>query len=61
MEDPDCDLTFTENNTFTDNYAEVRGGVLNWEVNEPDLDLDYMLFEGNYAERYGNNIACYAS
>lgn len=61
VEDPDCDLTFYGENTFKDNYSAVRGGAINWEVNEPDLDLDWMVFEGNYAERYGHNIACYAS
>ena len=30
-------------------------------MNEPEIDLDWMDFEGNYAVRYGHNIACYSS
>lgn len=44
-----------------DNFADVRGGAINWEVNEPSIDLNWMHFEGNFAARYGHNIACYAS
>jgi hypothetical protein len=57
----DCDLTFDGVNTFENNYADVRGGAINWEVMEPNIDETYMDFEGNRAIRYGDNIACYAS
>lgn len=60
LDERDCQLTFSGDNSFKFNWADVRGGAINWETNEPLIEGD-MEFRNNTAIRYGDDIACYAS
>ena len=57
--DPLCKLTIDGTTTFTNNYAAVKGGAINWNYVEPIFGSK-IKFSNNKAGWYGDNIAAYA-
>ncbi|CDW85822.1 UNKNOWN [Stylonychia lemnae] len=55
-----CLFMFQESNKFTGNLASVRGGSIYWDELEPIYQAEKMIFQGNYADQYGDDIACFA-
>ncbi|CDW87963.1 UNKNOWN [Stylonychia lemnae] len=56
-----CLLKFDGVNTFSDNRAQIQGGVIYWDTLEPIYQLNNMKFSNNSAQYYGDIIACFAS
>ncbi len=55
------------NVSFTNNYAEIKGGAIHWNTLEPlwggvtsNGNLSTIQFRKNKAGRYGDNISAFA-
>jgi hypothetical protein len=59
INDPKCSLTIDGTTIFSNNYAAVKGGAINWNFLEPDFGKK-IKFLNNKAGWYGDNIAAYA-
>ena len=57
--DPLCNLTIDGTTTFSNNYAAIKGGAINWNYVEPNFGKQ-IKFSKNKAGWYGDNIAAYA-
>jgi hypothetical protein len=57
--DPLCNLTIDGSTTFSNNYAAIKGGAINWNYVEPNFGKQ-IKFSKNKAGWYGDNIAAYA-
>jgi len=52
-------LTFSQRTDFADNYADVSGGAIFWDFNEP-MYMTSSNYSGNSASIYGDNFASFA-
>ena len=59
INDPLCSLTIGGTTTFSNNFAAVKGGAINWNFVEPNFGPK-IKFTNNKAGWYGDNIAAYA-
>ncbi|CDW75587.1 UNKNOWN [Stylonychia lemnae] len=55
-----CNLKFAGINVFNNNRAGIKGGAIYWDSLEPKFFKNQMIFSGNKAQYYGDNIACYS-
>jgi len=52
-------LIIDGNTNFTNNYASLRGGAINWNYHEPEFGSNIRFFN-NAAGWYGDSISSYA-
>ncbi|CDW91246.1 UNKNOWN [Stylonychia lemnae] len=56
----DCFLKFEGINVFKQNKASIQGGGIYWDILEPQFNQNNFWFIENYANQYGDDIACFA-
>eukprot|EP00347_Sterkiella_histriomuscorum_P017498 403349122 len=52
-----CQLQLNQSNNFTNNYAELKGGAIHWNVIEVQYNQSLTQFINNTALIYGNDIS----